>query len=228
MTSPDDKPVCIDLFCKAGGASMGYFAAGFRVIGVDIQDQSRYPFEFVKGDALTMLPELVERYRPTVVAASPPCKRHTSLKHFSAPHHLDLIAPTREALKATGLPYVIENVAGAPLEDPLWLCGTQFGLRAGDRWLKRHRGFESNIPLTAPGPCECRGKSIGGVYGAGGRGQMTRGYKYPIPEARIAMGINWMAGAELSEAIPPAYTKWIGLQLMEHVQSADRLTPIDM
>jgi DNA (cytosine-5)-methyltransferase 1 len=137
-----------------------------------------------------------------------------------------MLAHTRERLAATGRPYVIENVSGAPMPGALTLCGTEFGLQTatrhgGQRWLKRHRLFESNVPLWGAGGCYCAGKPIGGVYGNGGGGAMTRGYKLNLAESRDAMGCHWMNRAEVSQAIPPAYTEHIGAQLLAHLEATD-------
>lgn len=217
------RPVLLDLFCGAGGAGMGYHRAGFDVVGVDIEPQPRYPFEFHQADAL----EFVAKYGRdfSAVGASPPCQQYTGLRHRTGREYADLVAPTRNALRATGRPYVIENVERAPLLNAMRLCGTHFGLRGpcwdgAERWLQRHRLFESNVLLMSPGPCTCRGKLIAGVYGNGGGGSMTRGYKYHVAGARIAMGIEWMTGKELAQAIPPAYTEFIGRQVLAALDSA--------
>ena len=211
----------VDLYCGEGGASVGYHRAGFRVIGIDKEPQPNYPFQFIRGDALdtSIWPSA------DVYTASPPCKRHTSLRAFSAAHHLDLIAETRSVLAASGLPYVIENVPGAPLHDPIMLCGSMF-----DLGVRRHRLFESNMQLTAPW-CDHKGQAerspgymvaryhsgvrenhwspVIGVYGRGqglGPGE--------IGQWRRAMGIDWMSRDGMREAIPPAYTQHIGAQII--------------
>jgi hypothetical protein len=144
------QPLLIDLYCGAGGASDGYHRAGFEVIGVDIDPQPLYPFEFIQADALSDVPWMsLYRWRfLAAVHASPPCQRFSDLAHRNgnANDWPDLIEPTRQLLKATGLPYVIENVEGAPLMDPVTLCGTMFPETA----VIRHRLFETNWPLVAP------------------------------------------------------------------------------
>lgn len=220
----DRRPRLLDTYCKAGGASMGYHLAGFDVVGVDIDPQPHYPFEFMQADALDVLADLDFMSGFDAVAGSPPCQAYTDLAARTGKTYPDLLAATRERMQATGLPYVIENVEGAPLRAPLWLCGTEFGLKAVTRegtvrWLRRHRGFETNFFVMGAGGCNCAGKRIGGVYGVGGGGPQTRGHKFRLAEGREAMGIDWMTQAELSQAIPPAYTLHIGEQLLSHIES---------
>lgn len=210
---------------------MGYYRAGFRILGVDSAPQPHYPFDFLQGDAVEVLRFYVSRMCKPVAAihASPPCKVHTALKHFSDPSHTDLVPDTRHWLRRSGLPYVIENVPGAPLLDPVRLCGSSF-----DLGVRRHRLFEASWKLTAP-PCDHKGQAerspgymvaryhggvkkvhwspVLGVYGGGqglGAGE--------VPLWRKAMGIDWMTRDELSQAIPPAYTEHIGQQLLAHLR----------
>lgn len=216
------KPRLLDLFCGAGGAAMGYHRAGFEVVGVDIKPQPHYPFEFYQGDALDNIftDPGVTRSLFDAIHASPPCQAHSALRSlWKNAKHPDLIEPTRNLLKASGLPYVIENVPGAPLIDPTRLCGSMFGLGANGRQLRRHRLFEA--PWLGPWAPLCRhqGQPVG-VYGYGGGGKMTRGYKGTEAEYREAMGIDWATKAEIAQAIPPAYTEWIGKQLMEALKIA--------
>ncbi len=219
------RPRLLDLFCGAGGAAMGYWRAGFDVVGVDINPQPRYPFEFYQGDALEIgktMPQ-VQWWTFDAIHASPPCQRWSVMRALpNAREHPDLITPTRELLQATGLPYVIENVPGSILIDPLTLCGSMFGLRSGRGYLKRHRWFEIggwDAPLLMP-PCQHKGLAIG-VYGhgsAGWLGQRMRTAK--APEARELMGMDWATRDGMSQAIPPAYTEWIGKRLMEALKVA--------
>ena len=218
------KPKLLDLFCAAGGAGQGYADAGFEVVGVDLSLFKRYPFMQLTADALSLTPSFLAMF--DAVHASPPCQGYTALRHApktrGAPK---LIGRVRELLMASGKPWVIENVEEArwDMRDPLCLCGSMFGLGAQGHHLERHRLFESSLKLTAP--CACAHKSpVIGVYGgharnraasSGGRG--TRdvwigGHKAAMSEA---MGIDLMTTAELSEAIPPAYTAHLGRQLIE-------------
>ena len=204
----------LDLFCKAGGASMGYHRAGFEVVGVDIKKQKRYPFEFIQADALEVLADKDFINGFDVIAASPPCQTHSITQHLrnaqgKTTTKLDLIPETREALQAWGGKYIIENVPGAPLINPVTLCGSSFGLK-----VRRHRQFESNLVLTGL-PCDhkTQGKPIG-IYGSmrdeiPGGGHTAKS----IEQAREAMGIDWMLWGDLVEAIPPAYTEHLGRQI---------------
>jgi len=199
----------LDLFCGAGGASAGLHAAGFDVAGVDIAAQPRYPFTFHHADALTFPLEGFD-----LIWASPPCQAFTALNTLRRYEHPNLIPPMRDRLRASGALYVIENVPGAPLERPIRLCGTMFGLatKDGRAELRRHRLFESNIDtlLLAP-PCAHRRRSVG-VYGhSGGRSHREDAQQFTVQEWREAMGIDWMIGEELAEAIPPSYAEFIGL-----------------
>lgn len=224
------KPRLLDLFCCAGGATRGYQLAGFHVTGVDIRPQPRYCGDvFHQADALTFPLDGFD-----VIHASPPCQAHTALNTMpNAKQHPDLIPATRKRLTNWGGLWVIENVPGAPLINPLLLCGTMFGLRTADgkAELWRHRGFESSAVLWSPGCCMHRESSaVIGIYGGHGRdrrrvvtvtghagGSSKRdGTRQFSTQARSeAMGIDWMTGTELSQAIPPAYTEWIGRRILE-------------
>lgn len=292
------KPRLLDLFCGAGGAGYGYMLAGFHVTGVDSMPQPRYRGDaFVQEDALTYLAAHGHEYN--CVHASPPCQAYSALKHLARKQHPMLIEEVRAALRATGKPYVIENVVGAPLDTTLLLCGSMFGLETPcGAQLRRHRLFESNILLMSPGacahgarPCAMNGHefrneatrwqerretitvagdhahnprlyraaqrrmtpaltiSIHGSKAANPRqeGALQRQHTisihgdkardrrtitvtgstpqqnvehnriretFSIADARIAMGIDWMGMKDLSQAIPPAYTHWIGTQLL--------------
>jgi len=206
----------LDLFCKAGGASVGYHRAGFEVVGVDIKKQKRYPFEFIQADALEVMQDLDFLRSFDVLVGSPPCQTHSITQHLrnaqgKSTDKIDLIPETRAAFIESGLPYVIENVPGAPLKDALILCGSSFGLK-----VRRHRLFESTIPLTGL-PCDHKGQGRPvGIYGSM-RDNIPQGGRtaHSIEEARDAMGIDWMLWGDLVEAIPPAYTEHIGRQLLE-------------
>ena len=214
----------LDLFCGAGGAAMGYHRAGITdIVGVDIAPQPNYPFEFVQADALEYLAEHGREF--DVIHASPPCQAYSIARnngcHVGAPR---LIKSTRELLKQTGKIYVIENVPGAPLIAPIQLCGASFGLGVLGFDLCRHRLFECSIFMLMP-PCQHkRGKTIG-VYGNGTNSYHREkfGRCVLVAELREAMGIDWMTRKELSQAIPPAYTEWIGKRLLENGVTYDRI-----
>lgn len=213
----------LDLFCCAGGASAGYARAGFDVVGVDISPQPRYPFTFRQADALDVLADREFVANFDAIHASPPCQHYSAAAeiHDTADQHPDLIPPVRSLLMDTGLPWVMENVERSTLATTLMLCGSMFGLG-----VKRHRLFESNVLLIGP-TCGSHRLWHASVFGgrAVGRQRVTHGGpgvrsqtwdKFPdeLATARDAMGIDWMNLAELSEAIPPAYTEFIGGQLL--------------
>lgn len=216
----------LDLFCCEGGASAGYALAGLDVEGVDIEPQPRYPHKFVQADAATFP---LDGY--DAVHASPPCEDHSVTMAFG----LDargtgwLLPHTIERLRASGLPYVIENVDSkavrALMPEAFMLCGSMFGLGAHDskgqyRVLKRHRLFLTSFPVTGIPPCACKGKLIGGVYGHGEQGvNGGRGYGFNAAGAREAMGTPWVSRDGCAQAIPPAYTEFIGRQLLTHMRS---------
>lgn len=220
----------LDLFCGAGGCSVGYHQAGFEVVGVDINPQPRYPFEFIQTDALEYLSNYGQKY--DVLHASPPCQVYSVLRHLARKDHVDLISDTRSKLKEFGKPYIIENVPGAPLIDPLLLCGSMFGLGVFGAQLRRHRLFEMNVGIYFTPPCQHISRTIG-VFGSKARDtaaekrhyskpKATRGSPDPaisftLDEARVAMDIDWMTFAELSQAIPPAYSKFIGDRIKEFI-----------
>lgn len=216
----------LDLFCCAGGAGMGYYRAGFEVVGVDINPQPRYPFAFVQADVLSLGVDWLRSF--DAIHASPPCQFATELRHApGTKEHPNLIPATRQLLQTSGRPYVIENVEGARshLLNPVLLCGSMFGLGAAGHQLQRHRYFEASFPLSAPGDCQHQEPVIG-VYGGHVRcrsakhgGRRTRDFEgHDKPAlAREAMGMDWATMGQMSEAIPPAYTEWIGRQLMAHL-----------
>jgi DNA (cytosine-5)-methyltransferase 1 len=210
------NPSSLDLFGKGGGGSVGYYAAGFEVVGVDIKKQKRYPYEFIQADALDIFKDKDFMNSFDAIAASPPCQTHSITQHLRNAHgkstdKVDLIPQTRAALIETGKPYIIENVPGAPLINPVQVCGSAFGLK-----VRRHRRFESNAKLVGT---ICKHKEQGrpvGVYGSM-KDEIPKGGKTAtsIEEARAAMGIDWMIWGELVEAIPPLYTMFLGQQLMD-------------
>ena len=205
-----ERPRILDLFCGAGGAAMGYYRAGFDVVGVDVKAQPRYPFEFLECDALEFLDDagLVATF--DAIHASPPCQAYSGLNRLGKQDHLDrpmLIAPIRERLKEAAVPYVIENVVGAPLLAPIRLCGSSFGLK-----VQRHRLFECSFAALAP-PCQHNRSSIG-VYGDHPQVSVGMNRAHSLADAQKAMGIDWMDWPELCEAIPPAFTQWLGERLI--------------
>lgn len=297
------KPKLLDLYCCQGGAAKGYSDAGFDVVGVDINKQPLYPYDFIQSDCVALLWRLIRGESTqsiqgnwfslsdfAAIHSSPPCQVHSCLAHLATPgKHVDLIPETREALIASGLPYIIENVPGAPLINPTILCGSMFGLgtQCGAQ-LRRHRLFETSWFIMHSLQCAHQGSSIGvfgdhaldsskereryrprtisitgstpqrqvgrvitvsgsgspvGAHGPnsgaiisihGGKARDRRriitvtGHgmqgesggvleTFPVQAARDAMGCQWMTMKGLSQAIPPAYTQWIGERLMEHI-----------
>lgn len=217
-----NRPKALDLFCKAGGAGAGLHRAGFDVVGVDTVFQPRYPFDFIWADALTVSLEGFD-----FIWASPPCQGYTSMRYApgakGAPLLIDAV---RDRLAASGVPYCIENVEAAAwaLRDPVTLCGSMFGLGAQGCRTQRHRLFECSFPIDRPA-CSHDARPVIGVYGgharrraasAGGRGTQDvwcDGHKAAASEA---LGIDWMTLSELSEAIPPAYSEYIGRAALPH------------
>jgi DNA (cytosine-5)-methyltransferase 1 len=205
---------------------MGYYRAGFDVVGVDIKRQKRYPFEFIQADALEIMADRNFLRSFDVIAASPPCQTHSITQHLrnaqgKTTAKIDLIPQTRAALQNSGRLYVVENVPGAPLEEIVTLCGSMFGLG-----VRRHRIFEANIFFLNPPVCDHKkqGRPIG-VYGSM-RDEIPQGGKTAtsIEEAREAMGIDWMIWGELVEAIPPTYTEFLGRQLIWQLEDMARIT----
>jgi len=206
------RPRLLDLYSGCGGAAVGYHQAGWDVTGVDIADMPDYPFEFHQGDAIEYLNTHWRDF--DAVHASAPCQKYTRINHGAKDLLLDLVGPTRDALKASGLPYIIENVVGAPLINPLLLCGTMFGLQ-----VIRHRLFESNMLLFAPGPHRHAGSVADGTYvsvhGGGQRSTHTIPYAEQRKRWEHAMGINWISRRhDLCQAIPPAFTEHLGRQMI--------------
>jgi DNA (cytosine-5)-methyltransferase 1 len=197
----------IDLFCGAGGASMGLSRAGFDVVGVDVKPQPNYPFKFIHGGALE-----ADLRGFDFIWASPPCQRYSSSTKGGGRNlkHPDLIEPIRKVLISSGVKFCIENVEGSPLIDPIKLCGSMFGLP-----LRRHRLFEINGFKVNQPKCNHIGPVVG-VYGhphgkAGAWPGMLPG---TLESWRGAMGIDWMNAKELAQAIPPAYSRYIAEQVL--------------
>ena len=220
----------LDLFCKAGGASMGLHSSfpDAEIIGVDIENQENYPFKFIQGDALLFPLEGFD-----FIWASPPCQAHTKIKSSAwdkeayKGKHPDLIPETRRRLIASGVPYIIENVPLAPLLNPIILCGSYFNLQTNcGAQLRRHRQFECSFNVGPSVPC-CHTDRTIGIFGAKARDtamekrhytkpKETRGKPpkllFTLEDARKAMGIDWMNMKELAQAIPPAYSEYLGNQ----------------
>lgn len=216
------RPRLLDLFCCAGGAAMGYYLAGFDIVGIDIRPQSRYPFEFYQADALSLDPGFITSF--DAIHASPPCQSYSDLakRNGNADEWPRLIEPMRDLLIKSNRPYIIENVEGAPLINPVILCGTMFkGLR-----VIRHRLFEANFLIHAPThgkhpichTFDKRKRQFGKTNEMKDFVSVNGGGNCSVVAARDAMGINWMTKNELNEAIPPAYSKFIGIQLMQEVR----------
>lgn len=220
------KPYLLDAFCGAGGCAKGYQRAGFYVVGVDHKPQPRYcGDQFVQADALAFVAEFGRYF--DAVHASPPCQAYTGMRRITlsrfgkAPEYPDLIDPTRRALQATGKIYVIENVQGSPLHTQVILCGASLGLVG----LARHRHFESNyLFLGAPRCSHLNNRMTIGVYGSKPDGRRVSYRKHKLSrvakslcEARQVMGIDWMEWDEIKEAVPPAYTEWLGKRIIENL-----------
>ena len=203
------KPKAIDLYCCAGGASAGLVRAGFDVVGVDIEPQPHYPFKFIQGDALTVP---LEGY--DFIWASPPCQRYSKAQKIMGKEHPDLVAPTRERLKESGAQWAIENVVGAPLVDPITLCGTMFGLK-----VYRHRWFECSFPVDEPPHPEHVAplRKMGRKPQPGDFMHIVGNFS-GVKQAREAMDIPWMPRDKLREAIPPAYAEYIGRNALEYIR----------
>lgn len=205
----------LDLFCGAGGAAMGYYQAGFdEIVGIDIKPQLRYPFDFIQGDALN---PPVDFNDFDLIHASPPCQKFSSARTINLDiEYPDLLTPCSEMLRAAQRPFVIENVMRAPIRCSVMLCGTMFGLK-----LLRHRKFEisPNILILTP-LCKHEGTVTNGDYACvvsgGGGGMLAFTYSRKEQCAK-AMGIDWMSRKEMTQAIPPVYTEFIGKEILRHV-----------
>jgi DNA (cytosine-5)-methyltransferase 1 len=207
------RPVALDLCCKAGGAGMGYWLAGFDVVGVDIEPQKRYPFRFIQADALTFPLSGFD-----LIHASPICKDYSATAVLNDATHPRQIEAFRDRLASSGVPYVIENVPGAPLRSPVVLCGAMFpGLR-----VYRHRLFEASFRIPAPPEPEHRwplakmGRPV-----RPGEFMQPVGHFSDVAAARAAMGIAWMVRDELAQAIPPDYTLHVGWAALAALGAGD-------
>lgn len=197
------RPLLIDFYCEPGGAAMGYHRAGFEVVGVDHAPQPHYPFDVIVGDVLELGAALLLNRKVAAVHASPPCQAYSTATEWrgSWTDHPDLLAPTRDLLAASGRPWVIENVPGAPMRADYLLCGTMFGLR-----IVRHRLFETSWHgFDMAPPCDHR--SVLPFIHKGERAYAD------------AMGCTWMSSVAARQAIPPAYTEHIGGHLLTAVQA---------
>lgn len=206
------RPVALDLFCCQGGAGYGLDAAGFQVVGIDIVPQPNYPFPFIRADAITTLPAGFD-----FVWASPPCQAHTMAQRIQGRDHPDLIEPTRAMLRASGIPYVIENVVGAPLQGRvITLCGAMFNLRT-----YRHRLFECSFPIFQPAHPEHTAPNckMGRPVGDGEMMHIVGNFS-GVQRARDIMGTQWMNRDGLREAIPPAFAKYVGDAAMLAITSS--------
>ncbi|MFF2076369.1 DNA methylase [Kitasatospora sp. NPDC058162] len=216
----------LDAYCNIGGAGMGFWLAGFDVVGVDILDQPRYPFPFLHGDAIETITAHGERF--DLISAGPPCQFDCTLtagtNQARRDRYADLLEPTREALESTSRPYVIEQPPGRAsrrMRADLKLCGEMFGLR-----VIRHRIFELGGWFALQPPhVPHRGRTAGYRHGVRYEGRYFQVYgngggKGTVPEWQNAMGIHWTTDRrELAEAIPPAYTRFIGEHALLHLSS---------
>lgn len=230
-------PIAIDAFCCQGGASAGLVRAGFRVIGIEKDEDEqgrplghlkRYPFPYVRGDVFEVLPELIQHFRPSLIAGSPPCQADTDAQVIQNREHPKLIAPFRELVVSSGLPYWIENVGGAVrkgnLRPDVRLCGLMFGLKTD-----RHRYFETNFPVeTPPHPVGPRGREDHAdipktKMGRPFQDDELRQYigNFSGVSAAIAdLGVPWMNRDGVRECIPPVYGEYLGTQLKRHLTAA--------
>lgn len=232
-------PRALDLFCGGGGVSMGLRRAGFDVVGIDINPQPQYPFAFIRADALNAPVRLTDF---DFVWASPPCQAYTMMQALNTRgpkrEHPKLLEPVRDMLKASGVPYCIENVPGAPMKDPLVLCGSMFGLG-----VRRHRLFEASFWMMQP-ECQHNGEWPVAVWGDGRPSrQEARKKRRPVAvygdhpqrpgdstyrvnrvrtlaEGQAAMGIDWLDWRPLTQAIPPAYAEYIGRAALQYLKVA--------
>lgn len=210
MTRYDSRPLLLDGFCSAGGAAMGYRRAGFNVLGVDIKPQPRYPFDFVQADFFTYIKSFGHLF--DAIHASPHCQPHSRTKTMHSRSYDIQLPKLIKVLDQIGKPYVIENVPGAPMRKDLSLSGKMFGLP-----IVRYRWFHSNVLLFEPQQIRypagvMASSNLVTVAGNGSKGDTLVRWSQ-------AMGINWMVRRELAQAVPPAYTHWIGTQLLSYLHT---------
>lgn len=222
MTTPTNpttkRPKLLDLFCGAGGAGVGYHRAGFEVTGIDNKPQKNYPFGFMQADALEYLCDHWQEY--DFIHASPPCQRYSATTPEKArDNHPDLLSKVREVLDEIGRPYIIENVPGAPMTDYIVLCGTMFGLD-----VIRHRWFEIRPnPILLMPPHNHYKPVVRQGYEADLSKEFmcVTGHFSGKETGMVAMGVDWMGTSyELAQSIPPAYTEFIGKQLINAYHNA--------
>jgi DNA (cytosine-5)-methyltransferase 1 len=214
MTGEPHRPKVLDLFCGAGGASMGLWRAGFDVTGIDIVSMPNYPFEFHRADALEYVAEHGHKF--DAFWAGPPCQRYSKMSNCRpglAATYPDLVGPTRDALDVLGLPYVIENVVGSTVRPDVTLCGFMFG-----RDLYRHRVFESNRMLWEPRHVPHTMPASKAGHWRPGTVMSVSGHFAPVAHARKIMEIDWTNREELAESIPPYYAEFIGRQIIEQTR----------
>lgn len=223
------RPRLLDLFCGGGGASMGYHLAGFDVTGVDVEPQPDYPFEFEQMDALSVLRTMRdyptfsgEMWRPGyfhAIHASPPCQAYSLASRYNGRTYPDLVGPVRELLASLRVPWVIENVPGAPLRPDIKLCGCMFALELPGRGqLRRERWFETSWGEFALDPPHHHYLPAISIAGHGTPQWMrARTGHIGVADWRRVMGIGWMTRDQLTEAIPPAYTEHVGAALLNRL-----------
>ena len=206
---------CLDLYCGGGGASKGYADAGFKVVGVDNEPQLKYPYKFILADALEIAADIKFLQRFDLIHASPVCKKFSTITRTAGTQNEwpNDIPEIRQLLKKSGKPFVIENVPGAPLENYVVLCGTMFGLN-----VERHRLFECH-PAIWFSPAVCNHHKKVAKHGRPPNREKefaaVTGHFSDVEFAKQSMEISWLGQAGLAKAIPPAYTQWIGLQMLK-------------
>lgn len=228
------KPILLDLFCCEGGAARGYQQAGFHVVGVDMEPRfaKRYAGdEFICANVIDFMEQGMPGVSPDAIHASPPCQRYSITNAARKKEYPDLVGSTRDLLQRSGLPYVIENVVGAPLVDPVTLCWSMFreaGSVLDDDGtplrMERHRLFEASWDLEAPGEC-CHDRSVqvAGSYGGARRDKweakhVRKGGYVPSAEVQSRLlEIDWMTQHGMHQSIPPMYSEWVGRSMMRHM-----------